>query len=61
MQINLIFTWKVLHLASVWQWEFKKLGNGPLKKGPVQASLGSPMQYLPCYNFFVTIAINLIF
>ena len=27
MQVKLIFAWKVLHLASVWQWEFKKLEN----------------------------------
>ena len=27
MQVKLIFAWKVLHLGSVWQWEFKKLEN----------------------------------
>ena len=40
MQVKLIFAWKVLHLASVWQWEFKKLENEmemewkwPIEKG----------------------------
>ena len=30
MQIKLIYTKKVLHLASFWKWEFWKLGNGLL-------------------------------
>jgi len=28
MEIKLIFTRKVLHLALFWKWEFKELGNG---------------------------------
>ena len=31
-QVKLIFTWKVLHLASFWNRGHKELGNGPLGK-----------------------------
>ena len=31
MQIKLIFTTNVLHVASCWKWEFLELGNGLLK------------------------------
>ena len=31
VQIKLIFTWKILHLASFWRWEFSELGSGLLK------------------------------
>ena len=30
MQIKLIFTTKVSHLASFWKWDFLELGNGLL-------------------------------
>ena len=30
MQIKLIFTTKVSHLASFWEWDFLELGNGLL-------------------------------
>ena len=30
MQIKLIFTTKVSHLASFWKWDFLELGNGVL-------------------------------
>ena len=33
MQIKLIFTWKFLHLASFWMWEFLELGNGLFSQG----------------------------
>ena len=40
MQINIIFTGKVLHLASFWKWEFLEIGNG--------------LSYMlfPCVGFF---------
>ena len=31
MQIKLIFTTKVSHLASFWKWDFLELGNGQFK------------------------------
>ena len=31
MQIKLIFTTMILHLASFWKWEFLELGDGPIK------------------------------
>ena len=32
MQIKLIFTTKVSHLASFWKWDFLELGNGLLTR-----------------------------
>ena len=41
MQIKLIFTKNVLHLASFWKWEFLDLGNGLLVV--LTLSTGTPL------------------
>ena len=39
MQIKLIFTRKVVHLASFWKWGFLELGRGLLHKGGSQSTV----------------------
>ena len=41
MQIKLIFTTKVSHLASFWKWDFLELGNGLSRRdrGPQRKKL----------------------
>ena len=45
MQVKLIFAWKVLHLASVWQWEFKKLENEMENEMEMEMEMGMEMAH----------------
>ena len=42
MQIELIFTRKVLHLALLWKWEFLELANGLFQCPDVAGTMTTP-------------------
>ena len=56
IQIKLIFTTKVSHLASFWEWDFLELGNGLLEsRSNVELCWVGPFCFvLFCFVFFLT-------
>ena len=57
MQIKLIFTRKVVHLASFWKWRFLELGSGLFKKDYLIEMKNFSIRYkkieIHCKNYFL--------